>query len=282
MKTFVKVWLGIALIAIGIGVALFIIAIASGASFRDIPTISYSESYTEARSVDMEIEYGEVKVVEGDTFAIDADNLPENGLESFVNEEGTWMIRQTGEKDLNFWGFHFSLGNIFNWNGEYTPRITITVPKDYVAEHISMVIKAGEVKADVLRARSGRFDVAAGRLVVQELAITEESDYIIGAGQMNLNQVNVADITVDCGVGDVSINGTVTGDSDITCNVGNVDLELSGEEKEYSYDISSSIGNINIDNNSYHSISNRIINNEGAENNLELKCEIGNISVDFN
>lgn len=282
MKTFVKVWLGVALIAIGIGTALFIIAIASGASFRDIPTISYSESYTAVSSLDMEIEYGEVKVVEGDTFAIDAVNLPENGLESYVNEEGTWIIRQTGEDDLNFWGMHFSVGNIFNWDGEYTPRIIITVPKDYVAEDISMVIKAGEVKADVLRAATGRFDVAAGRLAIQELYVTEESDYIIGAGQMNLNQVNVADISVDCGVGDVSINGIVAGDSDITCNVGNVDLELEGEEKEYSYDISSSIGNINIDNNSYHSISNRIINNEGAENNLELKCEIGNISVDFN
>lgn len=282
MKTFVKVWLGVALIAIGIGTALFIIAIASGASFRDIPTISYSESYTAVSSLDMEIEYGEVKVVEGDTFAIDAVNLPENGLESYVNEEGTWIIRQTGEDDLNFWGMHFSVGNIFNWNGNYTPRITITVPKDYVAQDISMVIKAGEVKADVLRAVTGRFDVAAGRLAIQELNVTEESDYIIGAGQMNLNQVKVADISVDCGVGDVSINGIVTGDSDITCNVGNVDLELEGEEKEYSYDISSSIGNINIDNNSYHSISNRIINNEGAENNLELKCEIGNISVDFN
>lgn len=282
MKTFVKVWLGIALIAIGIGAALFIIAVASGASFRDIPTISYSESYTEAKSIDMEIEYGEVKVVDGDTFAIDAENLPENGLESYVNDEGTWIIKQTGDNDLNFWGMHFSVGNIFNWNGEYTPRITITVPKDYVADRISMLVEAGEVKADALRAVYGRFEVAAGRLSIQQLEVTEESDYIIGAGQMNLNQVNIADISVDCGVGDVSINGIVTGDSDISCNVGNVDLELEGEDKEYSYDISSSIGNVNIDNNSYHSISNRIINNEGAENSLKLKCEIGNISVDFN
>jgi len=282
MKTFVKVWLGIALVAIGIGAALCIIAVASGASLKDIPTASYAESYSEVKNLDMEIEYGEVKIVEGDTFSIDAVRLPESGFESYVSEDGTWIIRQEGDNDYEFWGMHFSMGNIFNWNGDLTPRISIMIPKDYVANRISMVVKAGDVNADVIRATEGKFEVAAGRLVAQQLDITEKSDYTIGAGQMILNNVNVKDISVDCGVGDVTINGSVTGESDVTCNVGSVQMELDGEEDEYSYDISSSIGNVNIDNNSYHNITNRVINNESAENNLLLNCEIGNISVDFN
>jgi hypothetical protein len=283
MKTFAKIWLGIALIAIGIGVALLVIAIASGATFQDIPTFSYEESYSDVNSINMDIEYGEVKVEEGDAFKIDAQRLPENGLESYVDADGTWVIRQDSDDTefIDFFGLHFSTGNIFHWNGDLTPRITITLPKDFVADHISLVIKAGDVEVDKIHAATGNFNVSAGRLVVNELEITQTSDYIIGAGQMSLNSVTVKDISVDCGVGDVSIEGDVNGDSKIVCNVGNVELDLEGKEEDYSYDISASIGNIDIDNNSYHNISNRVINNDTAENNLSLNCEIGNISVDF-
>ncbi|MDF2484878.1 MAG: hypothetical protein K0R46_1046 [Herbinix sp.] len=285
MKTFVKIWLGIALIAIGIGVAVLVIAIASGASFEDVPTFSYEESYSEAKGLDMEIQYGEVKIVQGDTFKIDAVRLPEDGLESYVNEDGTWIIRQDTDRDDNFvdfFGFHLSTRNIFRWNDNFTPRITITLPEDFVADNMSIVIKAGDVEADVIRATTGDFNLAAGRLVVKMLEVSQESSYEIGAGQMTLSNVKVNNITVDCGVGDVRIEGDVTGESDISCDVGKVELDLDRDEDDYSYDISASIGNVSIDNNSYHNISNRVINNDNAENDLSLICEIGKISVDFN
>lgn len=284
MKTFVKVWLGIALIAIGIGVAVLVIAIASGASFEDVPTFSYEESYSEVKGLDMEIEYGELKVVQGDTFKIDAVRLPEDGLESYVNEDGTWVIRQDTDREnfVDFFGFHLSSRNFFRWSDNFTPRITITLPEDFVADKILMVIDAGDVEADVIRATTGEFNLAAGRLVVKNLEISEESSYMIGAGQMTLSNVKANNITVDCGVGDVRIEGDVTGESDITCDVGNVELNLDRDIDDYSYDISASIGKVSIDNNSYHNISNRVINNDNAENDLSLNCEIGNISVDFN
>ncbi len=283
MKTFTKVWLGIALIAVGIGVAILVIAIASGASLKDLPTISYEESYSGVTSIDMDIEYGEVKIVEGDKFSIDAIRIPENELESYVDTDGTWVIRQDTKVSnfINFFGLRFSTGHFLNWNGDLTPEITITVPRNFVAEDISLVINAGDVHADRIQATTGSFNVSAGLLVVDELDITEASDYIIGAGHMALKNVTVRNITVDCGVGDIIIEGKVFGDNDITCDVGRVELDIDGKVEDYSYDISSSIGNIDIDNNSYHNISNRIINNDQTENNLSLNCEIGNISVDF-
>ncbi len=283
MKTFAKIWLGIALIAIGIGVAILVIAVASGASFEDVPTFSYEESYADVTGIDLDIEYGEVNIVVGDSFTIDAKRLPENGLESFVDTDGTWVVRQDSENRdfVNIFGLHFSVGNVFGWGENRAPEITITLPKNFVADNISLTIKAGDVEVDEIHAITGDFNVSAGRLVVKELDIARESEYIIGAGQMTLNNVMVKDITVDCGVGDVMISGDVSGDNKIICNVGNVELDLDGEESDYSYDISASIGNIDIDNNSYHSISNRVINNDDAQNNLSLTCEIGNISVDF-
>ncbi len=283
MKTFTKVWLGVALIAIGIGAAILVIAIVSGASLKDLPTMSYEESYSDVTSIDMDIEYGEVKLVKGDIFSIDATQIPENGLESYVDTDGTWVIRQDIEdhNSMDFFGIHFSMGHIWSWNRDLNPRITITVPRDFVAEDISLVIKAGDVQVDRIQATTGSFNVSAGRLVVEELNITEDSNYIIGAGSIDLKNVTVRNITVDCGVGDIAIEGNVFGDNEVTCNVGSVKMDINGNKEDYSYDISSSIGNIDIDNNSYHNISKRMINNDDAENNLSLNCEIGKISVDF-
>lgn len=283
MKTFTKVWIGIALMAIGIGAIILIITISSGVSLKDIPTFSYEETYNDVTDIDMNIDYGEVHIIEGESFSIDAQGLPENSLESYVDENGAWIIRQNykNKSFLNIFGLHVPFGNIIGWNEALTPKITLTIPEDFAADHIVVVVKAGEVVADRIQATTGRFDVSAGRFVVNELSIAEKSEYIIGAGQMLLNKVTIKDITVDCGIGDVTIRGMVSGNSELTCGVGNVELELDSEEADYSYEISASIGDVRIGDNNYQNMSNRIINNNSAENSLSLNCEIGKISVDF-
>ena len=283
MKTFTKVWLGIAFLAIGIGTAILIIAVASGVSIKDIPTFSYEETYNDVIDINMDIDYGEVHIMEGESFSIDAQRLPENSLESYVDGKGTWIIQQSFEKRgfINIFGVHVPFGDIIGWDEVLTPKITITIPKDFAANNFVVVVKAGEVVVDRIQANTGSFDVSAGRLVVNELSIAEKSEYIIGAGQMLLNKVTLKDITVDCGIGDVTIRGEVSGNSEITCGVGNVELELDSDEADYSYDISASIGDVRIGDNSYQNMSNRIINNNSAENSLSLNCEIGKISVDF-
>jgi hypothetical protein len=281
MRTFTKVWLGIAFVAIGIGTAILVIAAASGASVRDIPTYSFAESYEGVNSLDVEIEYGSVTIIEGDTFSIDADRLPRENMESYVSD-GTWIIREDANRYIDVFGFHISAGNFFNWRESLTPRITITVPEGFVAEDISLEMSAGDVKADVIRANTGDFNVSAGRLTINQLEITEESGYTVGAGQMKLDQVIAKNVTIDCGVGDIVVHGRITGDSEIACSVGNVDLRLEGDKEDYSYEVSASIGNVSIDNNSYHNILSKVINQSEAENKFSLNCEIGNISVDFN
>jgi hypothetical protein len=58
-------------------------------------------------------------------------------------------------------------------------------------------------------------------------------------------------------------------------------LNLDGEEDDYSYDIESGVGNINIEDDHYQSISDKRINNDGAVGAFKLDCSVGNITVDF-
>jgi hypothetical protein len=279
MKTFLKVWLGIGLIAIGFGIAILILAVASGASWEDIPTYSVKDNYEGIDSIDFEIGYGEVNIVEGDTFSIDAENLLDDGFESYVSD-GTWYIREDYDSNLNIFGSKFSLRHLIRWNNDFSPEITITIPNNYEAESFIISVGAGDVYVEAINAKNGDFSVDAGRLIIDELTVKEKSLYNIGTGEMQLKKISAKDITIDCGVGNVVIEGTITGDNDITCGIGRIVLDLTGDEDDYSYEISSGIGNVVINNKSYHNEDKKI--NNGTENNLELDCGIGNITVEFN
>ena len=282
MKTFVKIWLGIALVAMGFGIILLIVVVASGGTVVDMPTVSYQESYSDIRNVDMDIEYGEVKIVEGNEFSIDAENIPEDSLESSVSN-GTWTVKQHNEKEYSIFGGRVDLGGFWGWRwwDHEAPQITITLPSDFIADNFQMYIGAGDVKVEKILASEADFVVSAGILVIDEAAISGASKYNVGAGSMELMKLQAKDITVDCGVGNVFIEGAITGYNDITCGVGSVNMKLEGSKDDYSYEIESGIGNINIDNDNYHSISDKSINNNGALGNFSLDCSVGNITVDF-
>ncbi len=303
MRSFAKIWAGIALIAIGIGVTLMAITFAAGVSIVDIArsgalsitrdsengwvisratddwdddeyeagdfNSSFTQTYEDIKAVDIDIAYGEVDIIQGDSFSIDAIRLPRNGMEASVTD-GVWHIKESGR--------YSSIGL---FNSKRTPKITITIPKDFTAEYFNLDVDAGDVEVEQIFATEGKLNVSAGRMVIHELNISKSSSYTVGAGQMQLKNVTANNITANCGVGELVIKGSITGDNDITCSVGKIDMDLIGTKKDYSYDISVSIGNVVIDEESYHNVSNKSIHNGTAANKFSLNCEIGNIAVDF-
>lgn len=277
MKTFLKVWIGIALLAIGFGIAIVVLVLATGDFRRDIPTYSLNETYDGVKSIDMDINYGEVNIVEGSSFSIDATNLYED-MESYVSD-GTWYISQEGNGDFNIFGCNISLGSFGRWDEDFQPKITITVPEGFVAEDFTMDVEAGSVEAGRVNALQADFTVEAGRLYVDEISVSDSSIYYVGAGEMVLKDADLNNITMEAGVGGMVIEGVLTGDNDITCGVGKIELNLEGNESDYSYDISAGIGDVDINGSSYHGIDQRI--NNGTGNNLRLDCGVGNITVDF-
>lgn len=278
MKSFLKVWLSISLIAICVGIGLIILAFASGKPQREYRTVSINETYEGVENIDFEIPYGNVKIIEGDSFQIDAKNYLKDELMSYVLN-GTWYIREEMNPYFSLFGLNLSLRRLIQWNYGDTARMIITVPKDFVAESFNLEVGAGKVEVEAVKATRGSFTVDAGKLSIDEISIDESSEYNVGAGDMELKYVRLNDITVDCGVGSIRIHGSITGDNDVECDVGKVELYIDGEESEYSYDISTAIGDIILDGRKYHGNEKRI--NKGAKNNLNLECDIGNITVDF-
>lgn len=281
MKTFTRVWLSISLIAIGIGIGLIVIATASGASWKDIATFSIDESYTGVTSLDMKIGYGNVKIVEGDEFSISADNLPENEFDSYV-EDGTWYIKENERSIIEIVNIELPRNGVFWWDDHFTPNITITIPKGFKADQFKLNLATGRVEADSIQALEGEFSVGAGELHINHLTVDNKSKYSVGTGEMELKDIIAKDVDVENGVGSAKIEGSITGNNTITCDVGHISLKLNGDKEDYSYDIDSDIGDVEIDGESYHGISNKVISNNNAENKIVLDNNIGNITVEFN
>ncbi len=278
MKTFVKVWIGIALMALGFGVAVLGIAFVVGNREDALIETSMEETYQAVESIDLQVGYGKVIIKNGDGFSINATHLAEDSLKSYV-ENGTWYIKEDPYVGSRLFGLNISLGNIRHWNRAYNPEIIITVPKGFKAETFDINVGAGDVRIASIDAVQGEISVDAGRLTADRIRMDKESQYRVGAGEMVLEDVELNGMSLKCDVGRVKVEGILLGENDISCDVGNIELDLKGDVRDYSYDISSDIGKVTIDRESYHS-EKKLIENETG-NSLLLDCGIGNITVDF-
>jgi len=281
MKTFTRIWLGIGLMAIVFGLGMLLLAFVTSAD-KDIytPVYSIDKTFKDIDQLHMDISYGKVEIIEGDKFHIHGENILDDEFETYVNE-GVWYIKD----DYKNWFSFFDIGMTLKGNlrrKDIVPKITITLPKGFYAENITLKLRAGEVKADIINARKGTFSMDAGTMEIGHLQVLESSSYHVGAGQMTVKEIVANDITIKCGVGEVVIGGTITGKSKVENNVGSVKLSLLGEKEDYSYDIISNIGNITIDGESIGGLGKqRRIDNENTGNSLAIECDIGDITIDF-
>lgn len=278
MKTFTKVWLTISLLAIGFGVVILIVAAIYGVNWRRANIHSFYERYENVESLDFEFSYGKVTIREGDAFSIDAKNVPEKFFKSYVSN-GVWYIREK-HGILNFINVNIPDITIFGLRIEDDDKeITITIPRDFTARKCDLDIGAGKVDVKAVYAEEGRFSVGAGQLDIQRLKIMRRSEYEVGAGNMTIRNIAANDTVIKCGLGEIKINGSLTGDNVIKCGIGRIELDLEGDERDYSYKLKTGLGDVVIDKRSYSHVNKRIDNN--ADSLLVLECGIGNIKVDF-
>ncbi|MDF2611805.1 MAG: hypothetical protein K0R92_3279, partial [Lachnospiraceae bacterium] len=273
------VWLSIGLIAIAFGIGLLILSFFTGVSWNDIPTYSMEESYEGIEGIDIQMGYGEVNIVQGNEFHVKADNMPEDGFETYVTDDRIWVIKENTEGFMNLFGLKFPISQLVWWKDDLQPEITITVPQNFTATEFNLDLAAGDAEVEAVRANRGTFSVEAGRMEIKEITITDSADYSVSTGEMIIKEMKVNNINVDCGVGSVKMEGSISGDNYVECGVGDIDMDLTGDARDYNFNVESGIGRIKINEDSYHSIDDRKITTEGAVNYLSLECGIGDITV---
>ena len=186
MRTFTKVWIGIALMAFGFGIAILGIAFVIGNGRDNVEMRSFGGDFEGVKSIDLQVRYSQVTIKKGDTFSVKAAYMTESGFDSYV-EDGIWHIKEDLNTNWNIFGLDLSLGNIGSWNNKYRPRIMITIPEGFQAERFDMDIDVGNVQIDTINAKEGDISLGAGRLSVDHINIENNSTFNVDAGAMTLD-----------------------------------------------------------------------------------------------
>jgi hypothetical protein len=279
MKTFGKIWLGIGLVSFALGICLLIIAFAAGFGWRKANTYSFEEKYEEnINALDFKMEYGLIKIVEGEEFSIAADGLFEDGHFESVVKNGVWTIRE--ESTSKFKLFKLNLPTVTVFGERFEPDIVITLPRGFKAEDIKLDMGAVRLEAESLSAESGSIAVGAGEARIRQLEIAKKASFDVGAGYMELGNAKLNNITADCGIGYLQLKGIVTGMNRLECGVGKIRMDLEGDVDAYSYEVETGIGNVRINGKNYFGSVDRNARKD-ALGSFDLECGIGNITLEI-
>ena len=105
--------------------------------------------------IDFEIAVGEVQIEVGDTMEVEVTDMFEGAITSYVTD-GVWYITD-------------SLIGSGSVHTEYSPKITITIPKKLFLTEGTIYLAAGVMEVDSLSSEELLLEVDAGRLTVFRL-----------------------------------------------------------------------------------------------------------------
>lgn len=284
MKSVGRIALGIACASIGIGIAILIFGTLfnGGRDSNRYNTFSYQDEVKDVTSIDLDVDFARVRIVEGDSFRVEVKNTTEDGFFSEVRD-GVWYLEDNFDDrySINLFGLrlpiNFSVG--FQNEKEWYPTITVTLPEGFVAEEFDIEFGAGELLADYIKAKSVDFSMGAGEMTLKNLTVEDRSDLTVGAGSIKIQRLTANDVTMDCGAGEISVTGEIFGDSNINCGVGEITLDLDGVEENFNYIVDCGIGSVKINNREWDFTTHQSIYNENAIGTFELDCGVGSINL---
>lgn len=165
-------------------------------------------------------------------------------------------------------------------NSSDTNKIVMRIPKGCRFTEVTAEIGAGIMEVKDLNVREFDAAVGAGILTVEGLK-ADEFDVEIGAGQLTASRSEVKDAEFAVGMGECIYKGSITGNLDLECDMGNVELTLSGKEEDHNYEVECAAGNIEIGNFSFSALAAERSVNNNTTSTFDIECNMGNIEISF-
>lgn len=220
---------------------------------------SFTETYQDVHSIDIDVHYSDILIESGDDFRVDATNVSRYFSSSEKN--GTLKIK---EKRNWFW-----MGNSFG-------RIVVTIPTDTILRNLEIDSGAGKIEIDKIVADQLEISQGAGVLKINEGDFLK-TNIDGGAGKIDIDSSMLNNLDLDAGVGNIDIEAMLTGNSDIDSGVGEINLKLLGTKEDYRIHVEKGVGSIQIDGENYS----KDASFGSGNNRIEIDGGVGSITVDF-
>lgn len=163
-------------------------------------------------------------------------------------------------------------------------KITVKLPKEMYLELLSVDAGAANIRIGhtSLYCDTAEMDIGAGNVEVDGFTVRGTFDVEAGAGNVDIRGGEYQNIKMECSLGNFAMKGRVNGDLEAECSMGNMELMLSGKESEYNYELSCSMGEMEVNGTVYPMINgSRHQANEGAIGTIRLDCAMGNMDLTF-
>ncbi|MCC8169676.1 MAG: DUF1700 domain-containing protein [Oscillospiraceae bacterium] len=183
------------------------------------------------------------------------------GAGKYVIEQGNAFKIDGGNfKSYISGGTWYISDNISGGIGANQRITTITVPEYFTAE-------------------SAKIRLGAGNLLIKKLSAYMMS-LEVSAGNMEASDIYAKGLNMKCGVGRMKVGASMHGDVTVNCGIGDVSLKLTNREDSFSRNISVGLGKVSVGGQEISGNGKSAYNN-GAPYNMNVKCGVGNVKIEF-
>ena len=201
-----------------------------------------------ASNLEISLKYDELLIQEydGDKIRVNVANDAKNDV----------VVKETSGK--------ITITDTRSGNVKKKKQIKVIVPSGKDFDTISLGVDMGTIDLECdLKVQELSVEVGAGEFSGYGNITAAYCDLQVGAGTIDIDQLDIQKLNADCSAGEI-------------------DMVVTGKEKDYNYDLSCGMGEINLEDSEYSGIGiEKNISNEGARKDMVLECGMGEIDVEF-
>lgn len=184
------------------------------------------------------------------------------GAGMFVIEQGDGFSISGGKLQSNIVNGVWRISGSVVDSGHIHPSdesiTTITIPNYFTAETAKIRLGAGNLLIKGLSAYSMSLEVSVGNMEA------------VGLYSKDMN--------IKCGVGRMKVDASMHGDVSISCGMGDTSVKFTNRFEDFNCTTSVGLGKAIVNG---QEIRGKTVNNSGAAHNMNIKCGMGNVRVDF-
>ena len=201
-----------------------------------------------ASDLEISLKYDELLIQEydGDKIRVNVANDAKNDV----------VVKETSGK--------ITITDTRSGNVKKKKQIKVSIPSVKEFDTVSLGVDMGTIDLECdLKVQELSVEVGAGEFSGYGNITAAYCDLQVGAGTIDIDQLDIQKLNADCGAGEI-------------------DMVVTGKEKDYNYDLSCGMGEINLEDSEYSGIGiEKNISNEGARKDMVLECGMGEIDVEF-
>ena len=201
-----------------------------------------------ASDLEISLKYDELLIQEydGDKIRVNVANDAKNDV----------VVKETSGK--------ITITDTRSGNVKKKKQIKVIVPSGKDFDTVSLGVDMGTIDLECdLKVQELSMEVGAGEFSGYGNITAAYCDLQVGAGTIDIDQLDIQKLNADCGAGEI-------------------DMVVTGKEKDYNYDLSCGMGEINLEDSEYSGLGiEKNISNEGARKDMVLECGMGEIDVEF-